>query len=489
MSNANAMLSSQERASYQNIGLILGPAVFAVFMLAAGSQQIMPDPAFKVAAVGLWMAIWWSTEALPVPVTAFLPIVTFDLLGIASIRETTAAYAHPTIYLFLGAFILALAVEKWNLHKRVALVVLSKTGTDGKRLIGGFMLVAAMLSMWMTNTSTTMMLLPIAMSVAAVITDNSPDLTDASKKQFKTAMLLGLAFAATIGGLSTLIGTPPNVFLQGFLQEEYQIEISFALWMMVGVPIAAILLPTAWVLLTRIVFKVDIAENQQVASLLQESKQQLGAMTSAEKRVGLIFLVVVAMWIMRARIGIDGVSDASIAITAALVLFMMPSGKSKSPLLLQWSDVARLPWGVLILFGGGLSLASAVKNTGLALWLGESLAPLSGLGIVFLIVAATCLVIFLTELTSNLATAATFLPVIAALAVQTDINPLMLCVPVTLAASCAFMLPVATPPNAIVFSSGMITIPQMVRAGVALNALSIVILTAVAIWLVPAVFG
>lgn len=489
--NVNDVIE-QPRARYQDIGLILGPLLFVVMMIAGANQSIMDESAWRVAAVGLWMASWWATEAVPVPATAFLPIVVFPFLGVKTLGEVTASYANPIIYLFLGAFILALAVERWQLHKRIALVILSYTGTDGRYLIGGFMLVAALLSMWMTNTSTTMMLMPIALSVAKVIADNNQHLSDKQTKDFQAAMLLGLAFAATIGGLSTLVGTPPNALLAAFLNDNYNIQITFASWMLVGVPIMLVMLPLAWFSLTRWSFKVDIPANKAVDEHLLALRADLGQMTKAEKRVAIIFALVVVCWIARRPISsaldISFLSDTGIVMTAALILFLMPSGNKQQSQLMTWHDANRLPWGVLILFGGGLSLAAAVSSSGLAAWLGSSLTPLGGLGIFVLVVAATGLVIFLTELTSNVATAATFLPVVAAVALELGVSPLLLCIPITLAASCAFMLPVATPPNAIVFASGVLSIPQMVRAGAILNVIGMLLLTFVAVWLAPLVF-
>lgn len=491
--NSNvASMVEQSRARYQDVGLILGPLLFVIMMLFGANQSLMEPAAWRVAAVGLWMASWWATEAVPVPATAFLPIVVFPFVDVMPLGEVTASYANPIIYLFLGAFILALAVERWHLHKRIALVILSYTGTDGRYLIGGFMLVAAFLSMWMTNTSTTMMLMPIALSVAKVIADNSPDLAPEQTKDFQSAMLLGLAFAATIGGLSTLVGTPPNALLAAFLSSNYDIQITFASWMLVGVPIMLVMLPLAWFSLTRWSFKVDIPANQAVIEHLDKLRKELGEMSKAEIRVAIIFILVVIFWIARRPIqqsfGIDFLSDTGIVMTAALILFLMPSGDKQQSQLMTWHDANRLPWGVLILFGGGLSLAAAVSSSGLATWLGSSLTPLGGFGIFVLVVAATGLVIFLTELTSNVATAATFLPVMAAVALELGVSPLLLCIPITLAASCAFMLPVATPPNAIVFASGVLTIPQMVKAGAILNIIGMILLTIVAIWLAPLVF-
>jgi sodium-dependent dicarboxylate transporter 2/3/5 len=479
-------------ARYQIVGRILGPTIFVLMLVTAQTQQVMNPEAWRAAAVGLWMAVWWATEAIPVPATAFLPLVLFEPLSIATLRDAAAPYANPIIFLFLGGFIMALAVERWNLHRRIALAILDRAGTDGRRLIGGFMFVCAMLSMWMTNTSTTMMLLPIVLSVVAVIRDHVPDLSRKAQADFQIAMLLGLAYAASIGGLATLVGTPPNALLIGYMAENYGIEISFARWMLVGVPVTVLLLPAAWLLLTRYLYPVNIPANDAVHKHLHGLRKALGPMTTPERRVAIVFGTVIFGWMFRAPLsdllGVSGVSDPGIVIAAALVLFLLPSGDDAEPQLMTWPDVLRLPWGVLILFGGGLSLAAAVSNTGLALWLGESLAPLNAIGTVALIVAAVTLVIFLTELTSNLATTATLLPVVGAIALQAGMPPLLLTVPITIAASCAFMLPVATPPNAIVFATGKISIPQMARAGLFLNLLCIVMISIIAMFVVPEVF-
>ena len=475
--------------TYQIVGRILGPAVFVAMLATDQWQDVMNPQAWRAAAVGLWMAIWWATEAIPVPVTAFLPLVIFEPLGITTIRDAAAPYANPVIYLFLGGFMMALALERWNLHRRIALAILDRTGTDGRRLIGGFMLVCAMLSMWMTNTSTTMMLLPIVLSVIAVVRENIPELSEKSQTDFQIAMLLGLAYSASIGGLATLVGTPPNALLIGYLAENYGIEISFAQWMRVGIPVTLVMLPIAWIALTRFLHPVNIPASDAVNNHLRELREEMGPITTPERRVAVIFALVITSWMLRRPLteflGISGVSDAGIVMTAGVLLFMIPSGNPAQPQLMTWQYATRLPWGVLILFGGGLSLAAAVSNTGLALWLGESLAPLNAWGIAVLVVAAVALVIFLTELTSNLATTATLLPVMGAIAIQAGIPPIFLTVPITIAASCAFMLPVATPPNAIVFATGQLTIPQMVRAGLFLNLTGIVIVTIIALYVAP----
>ena len=486
-------MASSSRSLSQRIGLWLGPIVCALMVLTADSQSTMGADAWMVAGVGIWMATWWSTEAIPVPATAFLPLVLFPMIEVAPIRAVAQSYSHPTIYLFMGAFILALAVEKWTLHRHIALWVLSRTGTDARQLILGFMVAGALLSMWMTNTSTTMMLLPIAVSVSALVIEKAVGATDSEKRQFQVALLLALAYATTIGGMSTLIGTPPNAFLAGFMEETYGIQIAFVDWFLIGLPLAIVLLPTGWFLLTRVAFQVDIPASPEGSSVIRTMKSELGQMSSAEQRVGLIFLSVILLWMTRSWLSdfpmLAGLSDAGIVMAAALLLFVVPNGTGDGGALMQWEDLTRLPWGVLVLFGGGLALAAQVSSSGLAVWLGESLVPLTSMGMLVLVVAAAGLVVFLTELTSNLATTATLLPVIAAMAASSGIDPLVLCVPVTLAASCAFMLPVATPPNAIVFSSGVLTIPQMIRAGFMMNIVAMIVLTILAMVAVPAVFG
>jgi sodium-dependent dicarboxylate transporter 2/3/5 len=486
-------MPSSSRSLSQRIGLWLGPIVCVLMVLAADSQSTMGADAWMVAGVGIWMATWWSTEAIPVPATAFLPLVLFPMIEVAPIRAVAQSYSHPTIYLFMGAFILALAVEKWTLHRRIALWVLSRTGTDARQLILGFMVAGALLSMWMTNTSTTMMLLPIAVSVSALVIEKAVGAKESEKRQFQVALLLALAYATTIGGMSTLIGTPPNAFLAGFMEETYGIQIAFVDWFLIGLPLAIVLLPAGWFLLTRVAFQVDIPASPEGSSVIRTMKSELGQMSSAEQRVGLIFLSVILLWMTRSWLSdfpmLAGLSDAGIVMAAALLLFVVPNGTEDGGALMQWEDLTRLPWGVLVLFGGGLALAAQVSSSGLAVWLGESLVPLTSMGMLVLVVAAAGLVVFLTELTSNLATTATLLPVIAAMAASSGIDPLVLCVPVTLAASCAFMLPVATPPNAIVFSSGVLTIPQMIRAGFMMNIVAMIVLTILAMVAVPAVFG
>jgi sodium-dependent dicarboxylate transporter 2/3/5 len=448
------------RARYQEIGIYLGPAI-TLLMLIIGPQGGLSEAAWRTAALGLWMAVWWATEARPVGVTAFIPLILFAPFGITTIREAAAPYANPIIYLYLGGFLIALAMQRWNLHKRIALTLLAVAGTNGRSLVGGFMVTAALLSMWMTNTSTTMMLLPIVISVIAVIAE-------------------------------TVTEIDPNAFLAAFLADNYGIEISFARWMLVGVPVTLIMLPLCWLTLTRLVYPISFETSPETRQYLKDLKRGLGRASPAEWRVGIVFACVVIGWMTRPwltrYLPIEGLSDPGIVMIAAFVMFLIPSGGKNTLRLLNWQQTKELPWEILILFGGGLSLAAAVSETGLAHWLGSSLVPLGAFGIAAIVVGAVVLVIFLTELTSNLATTATILPVLAALALELGISPIILTVPVALAASCAFMLPVATPPNAIVFGSGRLTIPQMAKAGLVMNLVGIVLLSLVALFLAPEVF-
>ena len=478
------------RSTIQTVGLVLGPSLAALMLLAGGPDDLDPL-AWRTAAVGVLMASWWASEAIPIAATALVPIVLFPWLGIGSIQEATAPYSNKVIYLFLGGFVLAFAMQRWNLHKRIALNVLRVAGGDGRSLIGGFMLASALLSMWVMNTSTTMLLLPIAVSIIAVINGSMSGLGDRERNDFQYALLLGVAYGATIGGMSTLVGTAPNALFAAFLQDNYGTPIDFARWMLIGVPLSAALLPLAWLTLTRLVFKVSFQTSGESRAALERLRQELGPITAPEKRVALLFAVMATLWITRpllARLpGLAAIDDSGIAIAGALALFVMLSGDKRDPILLRWEYAERLPWGVLLLFGGGLSLAGAVQRTGLAQWIGTNLETLGTLPLFALVLIATAMIVFLTELTSNIATTATFLPVVGAVAIEAGIDPIVLTVPITLAASCAFMLPVATPPNAIVFGSGMLGIPRMARAGFALNLIAIVLVSLVAMLLAPQV--
>ena len=458
-------------------------------MLVLPNPETLSIEAQRAAAIFVWMGIWWATEAVPIAITALIPLVFFPLLGVSSIESTAAPYANKNVFLFLGGFFLSIAIQKCNLHKRIALTVLRFTGTGGRSIIWGFMLSSCLLSMWIMNTSTTIMLLPIGLAIITVVKESMHELSDADKINFQVALLLGIAYAANIGGIATLIGTAPNLALNGFMEEQYGVSISFLDWMKVGLPVSLILLPMSWFTLTRISFPVNFETSSETQETIQKMREGIGKTKTPEKRVFVIFLMTALLWIFRSPInnipGMEGLTDPGIAMLCGLALFLTPSGGSQAHNLLEWKDAEKgVPWGILLLFGGGLTLAAAAQNTGLAAWIGN-LMPV-GLSIVFLVVIFSALIIFLTELTSNLATTATFLPIVAVIATQFGFNPLLLTASIAIAASCAFMLPVATPPNAIVFGSELIKVPQMMRAGIAINIIAIVIVSLAGIYLVPA---
>ena len=480
------------RSTSQTTGLFLGPALLLIMMLLGAPEQL-GQTAWATASIGVLMATWWATEAVPIAVTALLPIVLFPLFGIASIQDTTAPYANKVIFLFLGGFIVAFAMQRWNLHRRIALAVLQRAGGDGRSLVGGFMLASALISMWVMNTSTTMMLLPIAVSIITVIHKTVGGLDDKAKEDFQFSLLLGVAYGATIGGMATLVGTAPNAMFAAFMLENYGTSIDFSNWMMVGLPMSALMLPLSWVVLTRWIFKVDFVTSAEARAALKAMKDDMGSISIPEKRVAFVFIVMALTWVFRPLLiklpGLAALDDSLIAVAGAILMFLVPSGRKEDPLLLRWKYAEQLPWGVLLLFGGGLTLAGAVSRTGLAEWLGGSLHAVGALPLVVIVILAATLIIFLTELTSNIATTATFLPVVGAIAIEAGYDPIVLAVPVTMAASCAFMLPVATPPNAIVFGSGMLTIPRMARAGLALNLIGIILVSAIAYKLAPIFLG
>ena len=472
----------------ENFGFLLGVTVAVVVMLLPTPEGLSLE-AHKTAALFLLMGIWWATEAVPVAVTALVPLALFPMLGIVDIQSAANPYANKTIYLFFGGFLIATAIQKWDLHKRIALFVLEYAGSNGASLILGFMLTAAVISMWVMNTATTIMLLPIGLAVITVVKETVKGLNEKEMESFQLALLLGIAYGATIGGMSTLIGTGPNGMLAAFMADNYNLDISFIDWMKVGVPLSAIMLPCSWLILTRVIFKVEFETSQETKDLLSSMKQELGKFNGAEFKVFVVFVLTAITWMLRTVLddinGFEGLSDAGIAMISALFLFLLPSGnKEKKGALLEWKDAQEnVPWGLLVLFGGGLSLANAVQATGLAVWMGN-LIP-QGISIVLIVILVVTMIIFLTELTSNMATTATFLPVVAAIAIQSDFNPLLVTAAVALAASCAFMLPVATPPNAIVFGSGLIRVPQMARAGFLINVLGILVVSFVAAVSVP----
>ncbi|MGA7615136.1 MAG: DASS family sodium-coupled anion symporter [Thermoanaerobaculia bacterium] len=460
----------------ERIGLIAGPVIFAL-MLSANPPSGMTLPAWHTSACGIFMAIWWISEALPIAATALLPLVLFPLLGVLKIDAAAAPYANPIIFLFLGGFILAAGLEESGLHRRIALSIIRVVGTRSANLVGGFMIATALLSMWVSNTATVMMMLPITLSVIRLTNERSAE----PDRNLATSLLLGIAYAASIGGLGTLIGTPPNALLAGFVKESYHVEIGFGQWMLVGVPLVAISLPLCWLLLAKILYPARNREIEGGAEIIAREIRSLGAFGRSEAIVAIVGSLTALAWMFRPLLArfVHGLSDTGIAIAGGLALFVIPTRWRSGERVISWKDVERLPWGVLILFGGGLSLAHAVESTGLAEWIGGRMSGLEGLPVVVITLVVTTVIVFLTELTSNTATAAAFLPLVGSLAIGLGMNPLFLAVPAALGASCAFMMPVATPPNALVYASGDVTIPQMAKAGLWLNLIFIVLINAI----------
>ena len=478
-------------AGWRLLWLALGPLAL-VLVLGTPVPEGMRPEAWHTTGVAGWMALWWITEAIPIPATALLPLVLLPLLGVVGIEGAASPYANPVIYLFLGGFLLAAGMQRWGLHRRIALHLVSRVGARPPAIIAGFMVAAAFLSMWVSNTATAVMMLPIGVSVIQLAKGaEEEEPVDPGDSNFGLALMLGIAYACSIGGLGTLVGTPPNAFLAGFMMEAYEVEIGFGQWMLLGVPLVGVGLPLAWVVLTRWVYPVGRREIPGGAEALRREVGGLGPMSRGERRVAIVFGGAALAWMARPLMEtwVPGLSDPGIAIAAALVLFVLPVDARERVFVLDWEAAREIPWGVLLLFGGGLSLAGAITRTGLAGWLGEVLAGLGVLPLVALVGVTVLLIIFLTEVTSNTATAAAFLPVLGALAVTIGESPLVLVVPAALGASCAFMMPVATPPNAIVFGSGHVTIPQMVRAGFWLNLLFAALISGVGYLLVILVFG
>ncbi len=487
--SSNAHAKPPQGGRHRDIGLFLGPLV-AVIMLFLPPPEGLEAAGWRTAAVGALMAIWWASEALPVAATALTPLVLFPLLGVFGISEAAAPFANHLIYLFLGGFFIALAIQRWDVHLRVALAFLSVMSSSPKALIAGFMMTTAFLSMWVSNTATTIMMLPVALAVIALMGTDDDGRQDVV---FARTLMLSIAYSASVGGLATLVGTAPNALLAAFIADEYGTPIGFARWMMMGLPVSIVMLGVIWFSLTRRTFHGAAAKIDDIARHLVDERAKLGPLRAPQKRVIGVFLLTATLWVFRplvaSQLGLPGLTDSGIAIFGALLMFALPADWKSREFLLNWPWARRAPWDVLLLFGGGLSLAKAINETGLALWMGEALISLGALPVAVLVMGIVGLVIFLTELTSNTATTIAFLPVIASLAQISGLDPLQLAIPAALAASCAFMLPVATPPNAIVFGAGHVTIPDMVRAGFILNLAGIIVITLTATALVPWIFS
>lgn len=472
------------RARRAWIGRALGPTVALAIYLALGAADTLPPQGRITAAVTGLMAVWWMTEAMPLPATSMLPVVLLPLLADVDIRSVTTPYADPVIFLFGGGFVIAQAVERWGLHRRIALHTVLLVGTRPRRLIAGFMITSGGLSMWISNSATTVMMLPIGVSLLALVASRLNDEGDgvaglpAEWKPFATALMLSIAYAASIGSVATIIGTPPNGIMAGYLAQQ-GVPVGFGQWMLFGVPVAVIFMSIAWLLLTRVIFRIEPTELPGGRGLIRSELAGMGRMQRGERVTMSVFGVVAVLWIARTWLetlpGLSGLDDASIAVAGAVALFLIPVDARRGVMALNWSWAKRIPWEILILFGGGLSLASAIEEHGVAAFVGESVGALDWLALPLLVVAIVLTMIVVTEITSNTATAAVFLPIIGGIAVGLGLGPAELVVPATLAATFAFMLPVATPPNAIVFGSGHIAITQMSRAGVWLNLVGVVL--------------
>jgi sodium-dependent dicarboxylate transporter 2/3/5 len=457
---------------------LLGPAAFlaTVLLPAPGGFAGAAWPTLGLAA---WMAVWWATEAVPLAATALLPLLVVPLIGIPEPARVLTEYANSTIFLILGGFLIGLAMERWQLHRRIAYVIIAAVGSHPRRLVLGVMIATAFVSMWVSNTSTTLMMLPVATSIVALVAAGGREERAAN---FATAILLGVAYAATIGGLGTLIGSPTNALVQGFMAKSGY-DLSFARWLVFGIPTVVVLLPLTWWILTRIALPFDLPENALPRDAMRTALQALGPMSAAERRVAAVAVLTAVLWIARPWLGqlpgLGGLTDTVISIAAGLVLFLVPAGAGRGSALLDADALRRVPWDVLILFGGGLALAAAIQSSTLAETFGVGLRSISGWPPLVLTVAIVLLLVFWTEFNSNTATAATFMPVLAAMANGHPEGILMLIAPAAMAASAGFMLPVGTPPNAIVFATGRISMRQMLRTGLLIDLAAVVVITIV----------
>ncbi len=482
------------------IGLFAGPAL-ALLILLAGAPAGLADgsqlaPAWTTLALLIWMAVWWVTEAIPIPVTSLLPLVVLPIAGVASIKDVAAPYMHPIVVLLLGGFVFAKAIERWGLHERIALNVVGRSGGSPAGLVGGFMLASALLSMWISNSATAIMMVPIALSVAAALRNGNEE----RHRDLTYALLLGIAYACSIGGLGTPIGTPTNLIVIGYLNDQAGRSIDFAQWAMLGIPAVALLLPLAWLALTRLAFTLPELNMTIAKERVAEKLESLGRFSRPEMRTSMIFAVIASLWAFRRPINdiefsvngevlapFAGLTDHVTAIIAVLLCFLVPAGcrKNQGKRILDWKAAEQIPWGVLLLFGGGMSLAQAISSTGLSTYIGESLAFVGELPVPVLVLIVCGAVLLLTEVTSNIATASALMPVLGAVALETGVPIEVVAAPVALAASCAFMLPMATGPNAVVFATDKVPLSVMARAGARLNLAALLVVSLLAYLMAP----
>ena len=472
----------------KKIGLLLGPILF--FIVVNLPFFLISEKGDAVIAVALWMVIWWITETVNIAVTALLPLILFPLLKVMEIDAVGANYGSPIIFLFFGGFVLALALEKVNLHKRIALNIVKFTGTTPNKVVLGFMIATGFMSMWISNTAATVVMLPIAISVIKLLIDDKEGFTKGDKN-FALSIMLGIAFAANAGGIATVIGTPPNSVLIGLLENQYNIQISFLTWMSFGLPFSIIMIVAVYFVLVKLMFPSKGILFSASANLITDEVEKLGKISKEEKRVLLIFGITVFLWVTRTiinRIFPDlKLSDTIISLIGAVSLFAIPMNFHKRNFILKWKDTEKLAWGILLLFGGGLALANAMDSSGLVALITDSIAA-GNLNVLVTVSLLIILMLFMTELMSNVALISVLAPVVAGIAIGLNIPILNLLIPVTMASSCAFMLPMATPPNAIVFASGYVKVNQMVKAGILLNLIAVGLLILYYQFVIPLFF-
>ena len=465
-------------------GLFTGLLIFGIFLLTSPPKEL-ENIAWITAGVALLMTIWWISEAIPIYVTGLIPLIAFPLLGLYELKVVASSYAHPLVLLFLGGFIIASAMESSGLHKRIALKILTLCGTSPSKIIGGFMITTALLSMWVSNTASTIMMLPIATSVITIFSSQSK----IKNNQFAIPLLLAIAYSASIGGAATLIGTPTNIMLASILSETYNYQIDFIDWLIIGLPVALILIPIVWIFLNKIIFTVSTKKSDALEKTLMKLKKDIGKPNLTQKIVAMVFTLTALLWIFRRYINDlfqANLNDTSVGLFGALLLFIIPTSKGNRAC--SWETANKIPWGILFLVGGGIALSKAFQSSGLALWIGTFSNYFYHLNIYLLIFLSVAIIILLTELNSNTATVATFTPILVIFALGLEANPLYFVIPTTIAASCAFMLPIATPPNAVVFGSGKLDIKDMTRAGISLNIISALIVSFVSILVLNVVF-
>lgn len=481
----------------EKYSILFGTLLFLV-LLATDPFGVGPQ-AGKVVAVAALMIAWWVTEAIPMPAVALLPLVLFPLLRIATVKEVAAGYGDSVIFLFMGGFLIGLAIEKWHLHKRIALSIVNITGTSGDRIVLGFILATGGISMWLSNTATTMMMYPIAASVIHVVKENHKG--SGNVGHFALAIMLSIAYASNFGGIATIIGTPPNVAFVGFIQEKYGYTIQFADWAIICLPVSLLLLLCLYLVTTKWLFRNRIASDQATRGVIRQELLALGPLSAAEKRVAFIFGTTAFLWITKDLInwGLEQetivnligklkLDDTMIAMLGGVSLFLTASGPKESGgsrRLLEWSDTSRMAWGILLLFGGGIALATALEKAGLIQKMGQWIASFSGSGGFILVFMVSLASLFISEVMSNIAQVIVFSPVIAGIADAMGINPLLLGIPMTLGASCASMMPMGTPPNAIVFASGHIQLKDMVKAGFVMNIIAVVLISLFSWFVIP----